>query len=414
MGVLNALRDDKIGIPMTYDQFKSLSARHVIDRLVNRHQHLLAFSICKYLKIKPDQVLVHWASSKVKKLETSDAEVLEAIVAKLKAIPGISYAEIASTAYKYGRSRLATRLLDFEPRAADQVPLLISMEQDALALKKAVESGDTDLMHLVLLHIKRTKTMKQFINTISQQPEALDLFVAYCKETEPDLLLELFSQGGLERRALNHKFILAFEEKSVVAEKEAFKTIAAGLDEKSFERTVAIEQETLLALQCTLDNELNNPTVKFVGKSVSETLFDLIVLGVSPKQIRKIQETFKVPDNRFWWIKIRALASVKKWDALFQFSEEKKSPVGSGPFAEVCLEKDEIEEAIKYIPRVAEPLTRVELFIRVGAFVQAATVATKEIRDLDPDVAERIWRGCSKEDPEVLPKVEALLSKYMS
>merc|ERR1711879_689379 len=99
---------------------------------------------------------------------------------------------------------------------------------------------------------------------------------------------------------------------------------------------------------------------RFVGKSVSETLFSLIVMGVSGKQIRKVQETFKIPDNRFWWIKIRALASIPKWDVLFQFSKEKKSPVGYAPFAEVCLEKDELEEAVKYIPRISDPITRVE------------------------------------------------------
>jgi hypothetical protein len=36
-------------------------------------------------------------------------------------------------------------LLDYEPRAADQVPLLMSMQEDELALIKAIESGDTDL-----------------------------------------------------------------------------------------------------------------------------------------------------------------------------------------------------------------------------------------------------------------------------
>lgn len=111
--VLNALRDPSIGIPLTYDQFKSLTPRVVIDRLLNRHQHLLAFFICDFLKMKQDQVLVHWASSKVKKLEEDDKSVLDAIVEKLKSIPGISYAEIASTAYKYGRSKLATRVIIF-------------------------------------------------------------------------------------------------------------------------------------------------------------------------------------------------------------------------------------------------------------------------------------------------------------
>lgn len=35
--------------------------------------------------------------------------------------------------------------MDYEPRAADQVPLLISMQEDDLSLVKAIESGDTDL-----------------------------------------------------------------------------------------------------------------------------------------------------------------------------------------------------------------------------------------------------------------------------
>lgn len=42
-------------------------------------------------------------------------------------------------------SRLILQLLDHEPKASDQVPLLLSMKEDGLALYKAVESGDTDL-----------------------------------------------------------------------------------------------------------------------------------------------------------------------------------------------------------------------------------------------------------------------------
>lgn len=412
--VLNAMRDPSIGIPMTYDQFKALTPRVVIDRLLNRHQHLLAYSICDFLKIKPDQVLVHWAASKVKKLEENDQMVLDAIVEKLKPIPGISYAEIASTAYKYGRSKLATRLLDFEPRAADQVPLLISMEQDELALKKAIESGDTDLMYLVLLHIKRTKDVQQFIRTISKQPEALDMFISYCKEQEPSLLPELYATPGQEHRALSHKFFTAFHKPNVAEQIPSFEKLASSFSkEQTFERSVAQEQAALLALQRSLDNTLTDSNVNFVGKTISETLHHLILLGAN-KQVQKVRETFQVPDKRYWWIKIKALASIQAWDQLFLFSKQKKSPVGFAPFAEVCLDADEITEAVKYIPNISDPITRLDFFIRVGAYVQAATVASKEIRDLDPEIAERIWRECKKEDPEVLPRVEQLLSKYMA
>ena len=37
------------------------------------------------------------------------------------------------------------QLLDHEQHASDQVPLLLSMKEDRLALIKAVDSGDTDL-----------------------------------------------------------------------------------------------------------------------------------------------------------------------------------------------------------------------------------------------------------------------------
>jgi vacuolar protein sorting-associated protein 16 len=43
------------------------------------------------------------------------------------------------------------QLLDHESRASDQVPLLLTMKEDRLALAKAVDSGDTDLGRVHLL-----------------------------------------------------------------------------------------------------------------------------------------------------------------------------------------------------------------------------------------------------------------------
>lgn len=65
---------------------------------------------------------------------------------------------------------------------------------------------------MVLLHIKRTKNVQQFINTISRQPEALDMFISYCKEQEPDLLPELYAAPGQENRALSYKFYTSFQQ----------------------------------------------------------------------------------------------------------------------------------------------------------------------------------------------------------
>ena len=42
----------------------------------------------------------------------------------------------AATADSSGRRRLATLLLDFEPRVRDQVPILLKMREGRLALEK--------------------------------------------------------------------------------------------------------------------------------------------------------------------------------------------------------------------------------------------------------------------------------------
>ena len=134
----------KFNFKLTREIYKKLGPQALIDRLVNRRQHLLAWRICDHLKIKGDTVLVHWASAKVK-TPVDDNEVGAQIINKLENVAGVSYSSIASAAYKAGRPRLATMLLDNEPRSADQVPLLLSMHEDEMALSKAIESGDTDL-----------------------------------------------------------------------------------------------------------------------------------------------------------------------------------------------------------------------------------------------------------------------------
>jgi hypothetical protein len=64
--------------------------------------------------------------------------------------PGIRYSEIARCAITSGRPGLAIKLLEYESKASEQVPLYIEIDNAELALKKAMESGDSDLIYMVL------------------------------------------------------------------------------------------------------------------------------------------------------------------------------------------------------------------------------------------------------------------------
>jgi vacuolar protein sorting-associated protein 16 len=186
-----------------------------------------------HLSLSPDPVLKHWACAKIARSKTGateadDDEVCRVIVKKFESVHagsdtvssglvpvrgGVSYAEIARRAWEVGRAGLATKLLDHEPRAGEQVPLLLSMKEDKLALVKAVDSGDTDLgkyrkhtgaiilTHLilvyhVLLHLYKRLPLGTFFRLIEDGGAGLELanrlLQVYAREQNREMLRDFY------------------------------------------------------------------------------------------------------------------------------------------------------------------------------------------------------------------------------
>ncbi|KIJ36797.1 hypothetical protein M422DRAFT_179088, partial [Sphaerobolus stellatus SS14] len=206
--VLNAIRYYTVGIPLTYAQYTYTSPSHLISRLTARALHLLALRISTYLEMKPDAVLKHWACAKISRSKTTtssavsagsaDNEICTLIVEKFEKLGkgDVSYADIAKKAWEVGRAGLATKLLDHEPRAADQVPLLLSMKEDQLALTKAVDSGDTDLIYHVLLHLHKRLPLGSFFRLIEDGGPRLalasKLLQVYAREQNREMLRDFY------------------------------------------------------------------------------------------------------------------------------------------------------------------------------------------------------------------------------
>ena len=47
---------------------------------------------------------------------------------------------------------ISSKLLDYETRASEQVPLLIKLKQEHQAMVKAIDSGDTDLSKFAFMN----------------------------------------------------------------------------------------------------------------------------------------------------------------------------------------------------------------------------------------------------------------------
>lgn len=120
-------------------------------------------------------------------------------------------------------------MLDYEPRAADQVPLLISMKQSELALNKAIESGDTDLsniiifwknwrflVYLVILQMKKTLSNIEFFQIIYNKPVALDLLISYSKQQDLKLLQDLYRQLDQMNEVANIMVMQSYRQKVII------------------------------------------------------------------------------------------------------------------------------------------------------------------------------------------------------
>ncbi|TMW61934.1 hypothetical protein Poli38472_010997 [Pythium oligandrum] len=385
--VLNALRQQNVGFPLTLSQFDRLSPEVVISRLVAMRHHFLALKICEYLKVPTDRVLVHWACEKVKSSpNVSDEELVALVRKKLKQATLVSYADIATCAERVNRRRLATMFLDLEENATDQVPLLLSMGEFELALRKSLDSNNTDLIFMTLFHLERTlPSMDEFRYVLNRDPvlyaEATNLMLAYYKASKSTKLSALWNDVA----SAENDLLLSIKAQDVEEKVSALKEAMTKYNNAKLPMTakLAEEQMELVQEQKKLEEKPENIKKRtLVGLSVSDTMKILIQDSkYEPKLLPLVaafSKKFKVPEKRFYRVKIQALAETQQWDALHKFSQEKKTPpCGFKAFAVACLAQGEKQQAESYTARITAVDEKFETLIHLEMYQDALQLAIK-------------------------------------
>uniref|UniRef100_T1IUZ1 Vacuolar protein sorting-associated protein 16 homolog n=1 Tax=Strigamia maritima TaxID=126957 RepID=T1IUZ1_STRMM len=398
--VLNAVRDYKLGLPLTYIQLQHLTIPVLIDRLVQRRHYWLAIPICQYLKISDhdgkSRILAHWACYKVKQKHLDDETIAIDISKKLGCTPGISYAEIASKASEHGRTQLAIKLLDYETRASEQVPLLMQLDQIHQAMTKAIESGDTDLVYFVLLHLEESLDQGTFQMEIRKFPLAQSLYIKvstsllfkyivfgrlnYCKEQKlDDRLRGVHYQNDDNQAEGSCRVIECYQSQTrcdlriqlLHSALESYKKAR-----NDFVSAQTDEQIRLMRRQIKLEEKFFSD---YLDKSLHDTIFSLLLVRETRAVAEELKKDFKMPEKHFAWMKIDAHGQLGEWGELETFSKSKKSPIGFEPFVDICLQYNNKREAIKYLPKVRVE-NKVKYYMKAGMVEEAANVAL-EMKD---------------------------------
>ncbi|NXF42342.1 VPS16 protein, partial [Nyctibius bracteatus] len=351
--VLNAVRDYQIGIPLTFTQYPPWGGCRIWPGLVLRRLYPLAIRICEYLRLSEIQgvsrILAHWACYKVQQKDKSDEEVAQAINQKLGDTPGISYSEIAARAYDCGRTELAIKVWWSGGMAGGGGShVLVGM--------------GLRLGHLRLPWPRRS----------------------LCPAPRWGGLGQRAPQGPVGRAGLG-------------GHPPGWRFAAQATE----------DQIKLLRLQRHLQEDLDKP---YLDLSLHDTVSNLILDG-HHKRAEQLYREFKIPDKRYWWLKISALATRGDWEEMEKFSKSKKSPIGYLPFVEISVKHHNRYEAKKYAPRVT-PEQRVKAFVLVGDLDQAADAAIEHKNETEMNlVLSKCTAGTDAAVAEKLNRARAQLLK---
>jgi len=140
------------------------------------------------------------------------------------------------------------------------------------------------------------------------------------------------------------------------------------------------ESSRLLQIQEVYEKDLPQ---KFLGLSLNETILDLIRLGYNPRA-SKLKSEFKVPEKRYWWLRLRGLVAKRDWGEIEEWSKQKKSPIGWEPFFNECLAARSLKVAALFVPKCTHlpAADRMDMWIKCGMLAKAGEEALK-VRDLN-------------------------------
>ncbi|XP_067937076.1 vacuolar protein sorting-associated protein 16 homolog [Watersipora subatra] len=403
--VLNAVRDYTIGLPLTHKQLEYLTVELLIERLVYRRQYLLARKICQYLKLKDveNKILAHWACYKVEQSKEQDHVIANSILKKLGESSGVSYSEIAMRAIDRGRKDLAIMLLDHDTSAANQIPLLMKIDRYETALKKAIDSGDSNLIYLVIFELKtRLHTIGEFWMEIRKWQPALNLLMKYYETENPHLLEDLYLQEDRHLDVANCRVVSSLEEQEISARKQLLGEAHKKYKEAKDEWAAKITEEEIRLVE--RQQQFEGQGLSCLHKSLHETMHSLIMSG-NMKAAEQMRKEFNVPERRYWWLKVNALAESSNWLELENFSRTKKSsPIGFRPFVEACARWGNHQETAKYLTRIA-PDEKVKCLLSIGKIEDAAELAFERHNE---DELNLVLQQCTMADRAVFDRIQRL------
>lgn len=381
--IANTLRSDKIGMLVTVNQMDILGPEKVLRRLLALQCYGEAIAVAQVLKYPVETVYIAWACHQIQSnVDLEDSELEQLLAATLDSILGISYVEIAQSAFDEGRPKLARILIDREPQARRRVKILLRLHEHERALQVSVDSGNVDLLFYTVLSLASNAevSLPQFYRLLGEKRTAVEAYKRLCtlRPNAKQTVHKFLYQMDLVVDDINLSFTEACEEPEIEPKHMQLVTVQkrfAELKQTQFESQATAEFVALLALQKQLESEFEMP---FANLSASDTVVALLNISQT-NRAQKVANKFHITDKQFWWLRLRSLVSRREWSDLLEFAKSRKSPIGYLPFYEQALQAGNTEAAGVYVDMCTnlDYKERVQMYLKTNQRDKAIELARK-------------------------------------
>ncbi|ODV97668.1 hypothetical protein PACTADRAFT_47539 [Pachysolen tannophilus NRRL Y-2460] len=351
--ILNNVRSNEVGLFLTYQEYLSLGFENLIKRLLKLNFYYLSKQISKFNNFPLNLIYIDWACKKIKILKNSkDEELFEVIINNLKKnlnLAEVSFQEIAKVAYEQGRLKLSILLLNYEPIPERQIPLLLEFEQDDIALLKADESGNSDLIYYVLITLKNKLSLAQFFKTLNNKSISIGIFKEKFYMNNDKLLENFYYQDDNLLEISNLELKEYYENYKSSSPGDGIEDIIQKIqtERKTFVKTLNIYDKLLSSSKATLKSYYSED-IRLIEAHLSllnlqesltkeyemdfytdcKTLDSLLVKLISINQISKIFKiikTFKINEKKLYYLILKSLIKQHKFDKLLELVKTESS-----------------------------------------------------------------------------------------
>uniref|UniRef100_A0A5K4EKW3 Vacuolar protein sorting-associated protein 16 homolog n=1 Tax=Schistosoma mansoni TaxID=6183 RepID=A0A5K4EKW3_SCHMA len=459
--LLNSLAVPWLGIALTWRQFRELGPNKLFERLLSRCHYPMAIELVRihqkhkwpisileesqsnYGTCTFTRLLAHWAcNSSITSSEAATliSERVAAIVDKLfnnsseskskssnhhanyysTSIPHLDFADVASQAISAGRETVAEQILEYEPRAWRQVPLLLKLSRYNRALVRAVETGNPELITTVVVALQEQSKLPpaDLAMVLRRHPIALAIYQETLEQADHS---KSGSENSTKSALLNfdHENDRASEAKKIVLSAYQENSLVSRLtllqnaeeiyrqSKNDFMAQQCNAQIRLLKFQSKLEKqEISAPVFEiksipgsnrilpeviqsssineklWVGQSLNTTLSRLLASGQSERQADQLRREFRVSEKRFAFLRVVGMAiNNASWSEMDKMIRAKKPPVNVEILIKICIDGNRIDEAVKLISKL--PPERTVRFWVMAGIEEAIQVAVREKSEYD-------------------------------